>query len=524
MPTSWLVSLSGLINRGVPSEEAVRGALPLLRDGLGASDAYLIYGDGASFERYGTSAELELDQAALSTVHRDLTSRKQPCAFNVRDARVVDVRPATSRKPSDYVGTLIPMGTMGEMLLVKGPWARGLGAWRLRSLQTALPTLALIMEQRLDAKRAERQRDQLTALANITRVLSESADLETVLSGMAGTITTTTGVDYVSIDLVDAEGKVTLRCFNSSRPGVEAFRERWKQGAGRPDEVRATVLRTREPTLVPDAPNDARLPEAVRNFAARTLTRSIATFPLLTKDEVLGVITVASHRPLEFSKEQVELLEGLASQVATAVKGISLYQELAASRRQLQRLNEQLRESMGIQHHLARTDPLTGIPNRRYVEEALEAECARAIRYGQPLSVVMADLDSLKVVNDRYSHARGDDVLRYMTRVARETCRQADMVGRYGGDEVVFVLPATGLPEAAAFSERFRTRLADNPATYGADEAIPITVSLGVAEWDKESMKSPTCLIDRADRAMYAAKDAGRNRTMLAVGNEARAA
>src|SRR3990170_8656800 len=84
MPTNWLVSLSGLINRGVPSEEAVRGALPLLRDGLGASDSYLIYGDGASFERYGTSAELELDQAALWTIHRDLTSRKQPRAFNVR--------------------------------------------------------------------------------------------------------------------------------------------------------------------------------------------------------------------------------------------------------------------------------------------------------------------------------------------------------------------------------------------------------------------------------------------------------
>ncbi len=524
MPIPWLASLSGLVTQGLPPDEAVRECLPLLQLGLGAEDAFLVYGDIAGFSRFGTCPDLALDNGSLWLVHRDLSSRRQACAFDSRGGEVAGLRSATSNDPCEYVAALIPMAGMGEMVIAQGRWDHGLEPEQLQSLETALPALALILERQLDAKRAKRQRDHLSALANISRVLSESGDVETVLTSMASTIATATGIDYVTIDLCDPQGRVTFRCFNESRPGVAAFRERWKQGASRPDAARDTVLQTRKPLLFADAPNDPRLPEVVRNFAGRTLMRSIGTLPLLTKDEVLGVVTVASHAPLDFSAQQVELLEGLAAQTATAVQAIGLYQELAASRRQLQRLNEQLQESMGIQHHLARADTLTGIPNRRFLDEALEAECARASRYGQPLSVVMADLDNLKLVNDHHSHARGDDVLRHTARIARETCRQADMVGRYGGDEFVFVLPATQLQEAALLGERFREALAGTPITTGLGESISLTISLGIAEWDKETMSSPTCLIDTADKAMYAAKSAGRNRTMLAAGGEPRAA
>ncbi len=435
----WLADLSNLITGGLPPEDAVRDALPVLRGGVGARDAFLVYGEVGGFGRYGTSPDLELDNTALWAVYRDLTSRKGACAFDFRDGPVAEFRSASTGTRCDYVASLIPMAAgMGEMLVARGPWPRGFGELRLRSLEAALPALALVLGRRLDAKRAERQRDQLSALANISRVLSESGDLETVLTSLASTIATAMAIDYVTIDLVDGNGKVTFRCFNESRPGIEAFRERWKQGAKRPDAARDTVLSTRKPLLFADAPNDVHLPEVVRNFTARTLMRSIGTLPLLTRHEVLGVITVASHTPLEFSAQQVELLEGLAAQTAAAVQAIGVYQELAASKRQLQRLNEQLQESMGVQHHLARADTLTGIPNRRYLDEALESECARASRYGRPLCVVMADLDNLKLVNDQHSHAHGDDVLRHTARIARETCRQADMVGRYGGRRVRF--------------------------------------------------------------------------------------
>jgi diguanylate cyclase (GGDEF)-like protein len=281
--------------------------------------------------------------------------------------------------------------------------------------------------------------------------------------------------------------------------------------------VRDQVLRSRQAISFSDAQNDERIPESGRGFFTRTLIRSTAVFPLLTKDEVLGVLSVASHRPLVFASEEMELLEGMAAQVATAVKGIRLYRELAESREELRRLNEQLQERMSIQHHLARTDALTGVPNRRFIDETVDAECGRARRYGQPLSVVMADLDRFKEINDRFGHVVGDDALRFVARLAREACRQVDIVGRYGGDEFIFVLPSTQLEEAASFAERFRSTLAATVLPIEVDEPVHLTVSTGVAQWDSGTMDGPARLVAQADGAMYQAKAAGRNRTKIAV-------
>jgi diguanylate cyclase (GGDEF)-like protein len=521
----WLADVSALIDPSFPPDEAVETALRLLQEGLEADDTFLVYGDGATFNCFGSCPDLGLSDVALWLVNRELSSRRAPCAFDVREGHVVNFRSGAANKPCEYVAALIPMSSpAGEMLVARGPWPDGFGRGRAKTLRAVLPALALILERRLDANRAERERHQLSALANITRVLSEAEDMETVLNSIAGTIATVTGIDYISIDLVDPDGAVRLRCFNSSREGTEQLRERWQRGAKRPDPVRETVMRTHKAMLFPDAQNDARIPEQGRTFFMNTLMRSTGVLPLLAKDEVLGVLAVASHRPLAFAANDVELLEGLAAQVASAVKGIRLYHELAESRRELQRLNEQLLESMSIQHHLARTDPLTGIPNRRYLEEALEAECARSVRYGQTLSLVMVDIDHLKLINDAHSHQKGDEVIRYTARTARESCRQADVVARYGGDEFVFILPATALHDAATFAERFRERLIERAPKNEAGATIRLTVSLGVVEWDHEAMSGPSSLVDQADRALYAAKAAGRNRTMLAVDGVSRAA
>jgi diguanylate cyclase (GGDEF)-like protein len=185
--------------------------------------------------------------------------------------------------------------------------------------------------------------------------------------------------------------------------------------------------------------------------------------------------------------------------------------ELDRSRSDLAALNERLQESMSAEHHLARTDALTGIPNRRLLAETIEAEIGRASRYGQTLSVLMVDVDNLKQINDTYSHQSGDEALQLIGRVARATCRQADLVGRYGGDEFTFVLPSTEQGNAAVLAERFRDGLVRDPANR-----FGLTVSVGVAEWDRDAMVESADLLAAADSALYAAKAAGKNRTVTA--------
>lgn len=520
-----LEELTALGSGSLSPEEAIRQSLPLLREGLGASQVYLTYGWENGFRSLGTDQHLGLTDIALWLVQRELMSRGKPCAFDRREGRVVDFRDAGSRGPYQYVAALLPVQTTSDMVIALGPWPRGLGAMRARFLGTVLPALGLLTERWLSTVGAERQRDQLGALANITRVLSESEDLNTVLTSMARTVATVTGISYVSIDILGEDGTIALRTSNGpDRPGVASLTQRWKRGSQKPDPVREAVLHSRQPLLLPDVQRDERVPEQGRNYFIRTLIRSAAVFPLLTRDEVLGILSVASHQPLELTPAEVELLEGLAAQVAAAVKGIQLYQEVAESREDLRRLNEQLQEGMQIQHHLARTDPLTGIPNRRYIDEVVQAECLRAHRYGEGLSVAMADLDGLKSINDTYGHPTGDEALKFLASMARESCRRVDVVGRYGGDEFVFVLPATRLKGAAGFAERFRRRVSTSPLTNCGDEPILITVSVGIAELDEESLQEPWRLIQRADNAMYQAKADGRNRVAVAGDRSVRVA
>ena len=512
-----LAELSALVEQSLPPEEAIRKTLPILRQGIGAADVQLVYGWQDGFRTIGTSKSNSLSDVALWLVNQDLTTRRLPCAFAVADGKVASFREASAQEPAQFVAAMLPVQTTSDMLVANGDWPSGLDRESHSFLQICLPALGLLMERWLEGIRAERQQKQLNALASIPRVMSESDNLDTVLTSIAHTIASVSTVNYVSIDVLGKNGEIAFRAVNGpDRPGTDALTDKWRESFRRPDPVRDEVLRTGKSFYFPDAQNDERLPETSKSYFTRTLIRSTGIFPLLDRDEILGVIGVASHKSLEFTDQDVELLEALGSQVAGAIKGIQLYQELAASREELRGANQQLRETMGIEYHLARTDPLTGIPNRRFADETLETEFMKASRYGQELSVAMADLDGLKAVNDEYSHEAGDQVLQAIANRARQSCRGVDVVGRYGGDEFLFILPSTGLEDASALGERFRDLVAGRSMTLGSGHKITLSVSVGVAQW-RSSMGGPADLIREADRALYRAKDAGRNRTMLAT-------
>jgi diguanylate cyclase (GGDEF)-like protein len=180
---------------------------------------------------------------------------------------------------------------------------------------------------------------------------------------------------------------------------------------------------------------------------------------------------------------------------------------IEATNESLNKLNEHL-------DRLARIDPLTDAANRRHFHACLEAELARAGRYGRECSLVIIDIDHFKQINDRHGHAGGDDALRHFVQITREQLRTQDELGRLGGEEFAVLLPETGLESAIAVTERIRRAVEATPARFG-DVRIPMTASFGVARWQSFA-ESADALLQRADKALYAAKSGGRNRVASA--------
>jgi diguanylate cyclase (GGDEF)-like protein len=166
----------------------------------------------------------------------------------------------------------------------------------------------------------------------------------------------------------------------------------------------------------------------------------------------------------------------------------------------------------------ALVDGLTGLANRRHAEEALVGELARAERFANPLSVVIADLDDFKAVNDTHGHPTGDAVLRAFADVLRETLREIDVAARWGGEEFALLLPGTDLQGAVHVAERVRAALADRAVLTPEGAVLRVTASFGVASYPDGA--SADALVAAADEALYEAKRAGKNR-VLASGEAA---
>jgi diguanylate cyclase (GGDEF)-like protein len=162
----------------------------------------------------------------------------------------------------------------------------------------------------------------------------------------------------------------------------------------------------------------------------------------------------------------------------------------------------------------ALVDGLTGLPNRRQCEETLADELARVERFGGPLSIVVADLDWFKDINDRYGHPAGDTVLREFGLLLRETVRDIDLAGRWGGEEFLLILPGTDVEGGAQVAERIRVALAGRIVLAGDGTPIPVTASFGVAA--TPAARTASELFAAADAAMYEAKRTGRNRVATA--------
>jgi diguanylate cyclase (GGDEF)-like protein len=215
--------------------------------------------------------------------------------------------------------------------------------------------------------------------------------------------------------------------------------------------------------------------------------------PMISQGEVLGLLVATVPAGPDAASDQAAA-NAISEQLALGTSNINLREVL---RRQ------------------STVDELTGLYNRRYFDETLRRELFRAERKRTALAVVMIDLDHFKRMNDTYGHDAGDIVLRAVGQVLREGVRRSDVACRYGGEELVLVLPECDAAAAMRSAETIRTAIAALELHHG-DTLLPdVTASFGIAVWPADGDDSPT-LLQAADRALYAAKHAGRNRVCTA--------
>jgi diguanylate cyclase (GGDEF)-like protein len=188
--------------------------------------------------------------------------------------------------------------------------------------------------------------------------------------------------------------------------------------------------------------------------------------------------------------------------------------ELTQQLSEVERLNRELAATKRKLAEQATVDPLTGLPNRRAVMDELQKELARARRTGQPIGVAIADLDLFKQLNDTRGHLAGDNALREVAERMRSSIRAYDTVGRYGGEEFLFVFPGCDVETAFEISERVRRTVGGEPMLVDEETAV-VTCSIGIV--CGQIAAEAEVLIDIADAALYRAKDTGRNRVEVAT-------
>jgi diguanylate cyclase (GGDEF)-like protein len=225
----------------------------------------------------------------------------------------------------------------------------------------------------------------------------------------------------------------------------------------------------------------------------------VAYVPLLTASGPIGALSLVAGREGKFARRHLDFLMSLCSEAAIAIENAQLRAEL---------------------RRLAVTDYLTGLANRRELERRLSVELERAARYGHSLSVMMLDVDDLKEVNDEYGHATGDEVLRALATLVKQSMRMSEIAGRLGGDEFAVVLPETDAHRARALAERLIERLPQALREWPAiGEAVKtvgaIGLSAGIAD-DEGGAVSAKDLLGNADAALYEAKRLGKNQAIVA--------
>jgi len=349
-------------------------------------------------------------------------------------------------------------------------------------LDSVASRVAASMEKEYFHEQLREQDEELKLINRLTTIVTSSMSIQEIFEGFANELKKFVDIDLAAICLIERD-RLYVSALSS------AMDSPWKPGEGIALEGTATewVCREKKSLYEVDLMHFHRF--WTGEYHLKQGIRSIVYLPLTLKDMSIGSLTLASCRSNAYSPKQIKLLEQLALQIATPIENSQLYAK--AEQR-------------------SRIDEITELFNRRHFEERLKEELARHSRYGGVFSLFLLDLDNFKTYNDIYGHPSGDKLLNQIARIVKQSIRSGDQAFRYGGDEIVVILPQTTMEDAYTVAERMREQIA------GEMEAkeIAVTCSIGLSSYPSDGVISGE-LVTVADTALYYAKRTGGNRVYL---------
>ena len=351
----------------------------------------------------------------------------------------------------------------------------------------------------------------LDLFSRVAMALTNVTDLGVSLQMVARELTevfATRGSTVTLIDESRSDAEVVAEYFNDpSLPSVIGLKvpldtPAWKRLE---EERRAIVI---------DRPGEDSILGRVRDVMRDRQVSQLLVAPLFSRGVLIGNMSVSHEPGRTFGQSEILLAQALAGPVAQAVENARLFNAARQAKETAEAVSRQLEALNRELERLSVTDSLTGIANRRRFHEVLDSEWRRALRAMQPLAVLMIDVDAFKSYNDEYGHQRGDECLvQTVAALQSGLSRAGDFLGRYGGEEFVAILPNATAEVARMQAERLCDRVRALAIPHGKSAVAPIvTVSIGCASTRPAPGAAPDDLVAAADRALYDAKRAGRNR------------
>ncbi|MDP1546077.1 MAG: sensor domain-containing diguanylate cyclase [Anaerolineales bacterium] len=416
-------------------------------------------------------------------------------------------------RPANMVFGNLSQRTLSQLFVPVRSEARTVGVLSIQSYQrhayteASLETLKTLanhcagaLERIWAQEAATLLAERLKALYHVTHAISASLDMDQLCDAIHNAVESVMPCDDFVIDGYDPETNKIVPIYAIEYPQTRVVTDAYIADHG----LAGSIVHTRESILLNSKEEMAASGIKFEIYGSNTEdpTQSILAAPMILQGAVAGMISAQAHKENAYTRDDLYLLELLASHAAIAIENSRLFATI---------------------ERLANIDPLTGALTRRKFFELSEREFNRAKRYKTPLSILMLDIDEFKRFNDRFGHQTGDLVLKLISSYCKASLRNVDIFGRLGGEEFAATLPDTTLEQAAQVAGRLCTLIEEanleeagvlfemSTGRQAKKDALKVTVSVGVAACD-DSCRNVDVLLDHADRAMYAVKYTGRNR------------